>query len=472
MKWRLFAAFAGLIAVVLLTQDVPLSSYLRRIEFERLISSLERDAFILAGSSENVLSGEQTQGSTADLQSTVNLYAAREEAVVVVTDAEGRVVVSSSPKNKPGEDFSNRPEIRAALMGTPASGERSSQTAGGDLVYVAVPVLSGADIVGSVRITFPAAVIDQRTGEKTRGLLLVGGISLMGAALAAWFMANSITRPLRRLQRSTEHLAAGDFTQRAATDEGASEIRSLAGSYNSMTERISGLLDQQKAFAGDASHQLRTPLTALRLQLERASSMIDDDPEGARERIEAATEETERLQRLVQGLLMIARSEGSSPATERIDVTTLVRDRAEVWEPFAAERGVRLLVTSAEGLVVQAVPNALEQIVDNYVDNALGVASEGDTITIAATQRHQAISVHVIDEGPGMRPEHLPYAFDRFWRAPDAPHGGSGIGLAVVEHLATLSGGRAELRNRDDRSGLDASVVFPTPPRELKFAGG
>jgi signal transduction histidine kinase len=132
-----------------------------------------------------------------------------------------------------------------------------------------------------------------------------------------------------------------------------------------------------------------------------------------------------------------------------------------VWEPFAEERGVRLLTSTPSGLWVKAVPNALEQIIDNYVDNALGVAKEGDTITIAATQRHQSIGVHVIDEGPGMKPEHLAHAFDRFWRAPDAPHGGSGIGLAVVQHLSTLSGGRAELHNRTDRSGLDASVVLP-----------
>ncbi len=462
MKWRLLAAFAGLITVVLLAQDIPLATYLRRIEKERLVAQLQRDAFLLGGSAQTVLTsvGDPPQREVTNLGNIVADYSSQHGGRVVVINAEGLLVASTEPSDHLGEDFSNRPEVADAIKGFPNSGERNSQTAGGNLVYVAVPVRVGTEIVGAVRITFPAEVIDQRAREKTRGLLLVGGISLFGAALAALLMAGSITSPIRRLQRSTERLADGDFSERAA-EEGAPEIRSLARSFNSMTGRIARLLDQQKAFAGDASHQLRTPLTALRLQLERAAAMVDDDPDGARERIEAANQETERLQRLVEGLLMIARSEGTNPDTIEVDVTAMLRERTEMWEPFAAERGVRLFTSIGDGLAATAVPNALEQIIDNYVDNALGVAKSGDTIIVATTLRQDTVGIHVIDQGPGMRPEHLPYAFDRFWRAPDAPHGGSGIGLAVVQHLATLSGGRAELHNRTDRSGLDACVVLP-----------
>jgi len=465
MKWRLLAAFAGLITVVLLAQDLPLINYLRTIEFERVIAGLERDAFLFAGSSEDVLSEPETVAPTdiADLNASLDLYSRNEGGRVVIVDADGLLVASSDPTDLAGTQFANpnRPEFAQALTGEVAFGERNSNDLGGDLVYVAVPVLSGADIVGAVRITYPSAVIDQRTREKTQGLVLVGIISLLGAAFAAFLIASSFTSPIRRVQRTTESIAEGDLSQRAAENEGPPEIRSLARSFNSMTSQIEGLLEQQKAFAGDASHQLRTPLTALRLQLERAADMVDTDPEGARERVEAATEETERLQRLVEGLLMIARSEGSKPSTEPVDVSALVADRYEVWEPFAAERGVHLAINAPAGLYATAVPNALEQIVDNYVDNALGVAQEGDTISIVAASYSNAVGVHVIDEGPGMKPEHLDHAFDRFWRAPDAPHGGSGIGLAVVQHLAELSGGHAVLRNREDRSGLDACVVLP-----------
>ncbi|MGB8860291.1 MAG: HAMP domain-containing sensor histidine kinase [Ilumatobacteraceae bacterium] len=461
MKWRLLLAFAGLLTMVLVAQDVPLVKYLRQVESERLLASLERDAFILAGASENVLTHEDVGGTVTNLQETVDAYRRDRGARVVITDANGLVVVATDPTDLPGDDFSNRPEIAKALTGDPASGKRPSSTAGASLVYVAVPVLSGATVSGVVRLTYPAAVIDERANEKSRGLILVFVISLIGAVIAALFMASGITSPLSRLRRSTERLAAGDFGERADERDGPPEIRGLARSFNLMTERISGLVEKQRSFAGDASHQLRTPLTALRLQLERAATMVDTDPEGARERIEAASEETERLQRLVEGLLMIARSDGTAPATDIVDVTAMVKERADVWAPFAEERGVRLLTAAAAGLLASAVPNALEQIIDNYVDNALGVATAGDTVTITAVRLHETIAVHVMDEGPGMRPEHLAHAFDRFWRAPDAPHGGSGIGLAIVQHLAELSGGTVELRNRADRGGLDASVQLP-----------
>ncbi|MEN9823382.1 MAG: hypothetical protein RLZ04_1808, partial [Actinomycetota bacterium] len=450
--------------VMLLAQDIPLVSYLRTIERDQLIAGLERDAFMLAGSSENLLSDEPDDGSAATMQTAIDGYADAEGARVVVTDSDGLFVLGSDPTDTPGEDFSNRPEIADALRGTPINGERSSKTAGENLVYVAVPVLSGSHIVGAVRITFPAAVIDTRAFEKTKGFLLVGVISLLAAALAALFVASSITSPLRRLESTTEALAAGDLSHRADTDDGAPEIRALARSFNSMTEQLSELLERQRAFAGDASHQLRTPLTALRLQLERAADSVDTDPQAARERIEAASEETERLQRLVEGLLMLARSErlatASDDGTVSVDVTALVVERAEMWQSLAEEKGVTIVADTDEGIHARAVPTALEQIVDNYVDNAIGAARSGDTITVVARRSADEVEVHVVDEGPGLSEEHLARVFDRFWRAPDAPHGGSGIGLAVVQQLARSSGGDARLANRSDTNGIDASVTL------------
>ena len=178
MKWRLLLAMTGLIAMVLVAQDVPLAGYLRKVESERLTAGLQRDAFILAGASEDLLSGEGS-GSLIDLQNTIDLYAAEDGARVVVTDSLGRLVASTDPTDVKGDDFTNRPEIAQALTREPATGERPSDTAGGSLVYVAVPVLSGAEVSGVVRITFRSSVIDERANTQSRGLLLVFAIGLV-----------------------------------------------------------------------------------------------------------------------------------------------------------------------------------------------------------------------------------------------------------------------------------------------------
>lgn len=462
MRWRLIAAFVGVTMVILAAQDIPLARYLRTVETDRVLASIQRDAFILAGTSEDALSGEVAQsGQDQDaLQSTVDIYGTRTGAQVVVTDDTGIAVAVSGDQARRGDDYSTRPEVAAALSGSTASGRRPSDTLGGDIIYVAVPVLSGALPVGVVRLTYSASDVDDRVSDKVRGIVAVGLISLGAAALAAALMASTIVRPLRRLQRATEQVAAGDFESRAIIDEGAPEIRGLAASFNTMTERISTLVERQRSFAGDASHQLRTPLTALRLQLERAAVNIDNDPDAASRDIEAASAETERLQRLVEGLLMLARADQAAMAIETIDVGDIVTERAAIWAPLADERGVRLTAGSIASLTARAVPGALEQIVDNYIDNALNAGGPGNEITVSAASDNGWASIHVADRGPGMPTDQLQHAFDRFWRASSAGHDGSGLGLAIVRQLAEASGGEVGLANRTG-GGLDASVRLP-----------
>jgi signal transduction histidine kinase len=459
VRWRLIAAFVGVTIVILAAQNIPLTRYLRTVETERVLAGIQRDAFILGGASEDALAADSEQAQN-DLQASVDVYRTTTLAMVVVTDGNGVAVAVSGDEARRGVDYSTRPEIAAALSGTPTSGRRASATLGTDIVYVAVPVRSGAQLVGVVRLTYPASTIDDRISAKVRGILVVGLISLVTAALAAALMATTIVRPLRRLQRATEQFAAGDFDSRADTDEGAPEIRGLAASFNTMTERISTLVERQRTFAGDASHQLRTPLTALRLQLEQAAVIVESDPVAARNHIEAAGEETERLQRLVEGLLMLARADHGAVTAEPIAVADVVTERAAIWAPLAEDRGVVLTAEAVADITALAVPGALEQIVDNYIDNALNASAPGNEITLSAERDDRWVTVHVRDRGPGVPADELEHAFDRFWRATSASHKGSGLGLAIVRQLADASGGDVALANRAG-GGLDASVRLP-----------
>ena len=444
MRRRLIAVLVGVVVLVLAVQDLPLVGHLRVVERDRLVTRLERDAFILAGRVE-----EDLEAGTADdnavLLGLVERYEVSEDVSVVVTDTRALAVLG--PDFDVGEDFSNRPEILEALAGRPETGERDSATLGQRLFYVSVPVLSGDGVVGAVRITAPASRVDEEVADRLWGLGLVVAISVAIAAFAALVMAWTVTRPLSRLSESAARLAGGSLAERAPEGEGPPEVRSLARRFNLMAEQIELLVARQRAFAGTASHQLRTPLTALRIRLESlaaASDGVSSDP-ALTEHIHEAIAETDRLHRMIEGLLALTRAEEAGLAPVEVDLAAIAAERIDYWAPLAGERGVELRLRGDDPEIALAVAGSVEQIIDNLVDNALDVAPLGSEILLEVERAGERTELRIIDAGPGLSETDRDMAFDRFWRAPGATPGGSGLGLAIVRQLAESAGGSARL---------------------------
>jgi signal transduction histidine kinase len=356
-----------------------------------------------------------------------------------------------------GSEYLSRPEIATALTGQIATGERFSTTLKQQLVYVTVPVLHGDHIMGAVRLTYPNQTVVDKVNSQLQLLIIVAIVTVFLAGIVGFILSVSVTRRLKLLQKATVFLADGDLSAR--TDErGAPEIKSLSRSFNLMADRLDGLLAQQRTFAADASHQLRTPLTALRLKLERARDMVGTDPVGAEQRIAAAETEANRLGNIIEGLLMLSRTEASSAPIENYDVAQISRERIEHWQPLATESKLKIRYEGPVTANALAVPTAVEQIIDNYIDNALSIAPAKSTLTVRVVKNSRSVEVHVLDQGPGLSKEDCRRAFDRFWRAASDTKG-SGLGLAIVAQLARASGAQALLAPRPE-GGLDASVRF------------
>ena len=459
MKWRLVAALIATTLLVILVQDIPLSYYIQGVQRDRIITGLERDAFVLAGRSEEALESP-TPESIAVITEVAKRYQASSGARVIVVDGKGIAVVTSDPDDsKIGASYLSRPEIGTALTGEIASGTRYSQTLQQELLYVTVPVFSGSRILGAVRLTYPAQVVDDAVAAQLRQLWVVALTTVLLAGVVGYVVAAGVTRRLKMLRASTERLADGHLDERADEGAGASELRSLSRSFNVMAERLDGLIAQQRSFAADASHQLRTPLTALRLKLERAHDLIHTDPDGAAERLAAAESEADRLGTIIEGLLLLSRTEAKTAVAVPVDVAGAARARVDHWLPLSDESGVAIRYEGATQAVASVVPTATEQILDNFIDNALSVSPQGTTIVVRVESRGDRVALHVLDQGPGLSLEDCARAFDRFWRA-SSQVGGSGLGLAIVAQLAEASGGTAKLEPRPG-GGLDASVLFP-----------
>ena len=464
MKWRFMGALMAVTFLVLLTQDIPLAFYLHQAEHDHIVTGLERDAFVLAGHSE-----EGLESATASADATLNNLARRYRdaggARVVIVDSAGiAVIASDDDQSVVGDSYLSRPEITDALAGKISSGHRYSVTLSQELLYVTVPVLSGEKVLGAVRLTYPDQAVTDVVNSQLWRLGIVALSSVVLAGIVGLLVSGGVARRLTRLRQTTELLADGDLSARADEKRGAAELTSLSRSFNTMAERLEELVTQQRMFAADASHQLRTPLTALRLRLDRAHELLETDPSAAGERLAAAQVEVDRLGNLIEGLLLLSRTEAASAPLQNFNLAEIARNRVDQWQALAGESSVGIVYEGAVDAFVSASPSAIEQIIDNFVDNALTVSPADSKIRVRVVTAGAHTTVHVLDEGPGLSREDCARAFDRFWRA-SSDIGGSGLGLAIVAQLARASRGVAGLAPRsgsDQTQGLDATVRFET----------
>ncbi len=449
MTRRLVLSYLTVTVLVLLALEVPLAAFFGDRERERFASLVQRDATVLAGLYEDSLDrGAPLQPAHADS------YRADTGARVVLVGPTGISLVDTDAQVP--RDFSTRPEVATALAGRHAVGTRHSDTLATDLLYVAVPVASGGTVHGALRITLPTRQVDARVHRFWWGLVGLGAIVLVAMAGLSWALARSVTRPVERLRSMAGELAAGDLGRRASLDGAPPELEQLCYALNTMADRLTELLEGQRRFVADASHQLRTPLTALRLRVENLGHSLG--PEGEAE-VGTVLDEIERLTTLVGQLLELSRAE-RAPEAERLDLARLAADRVDTWSAAAGEGRVAVrLEAPASPVAVLATPGAVEQVLDNLLDNAVTAAPPDSTVTVSVEAGTSFHVLAVSDHGPGLSDADKARATDRFWRG-DQGRPGTGLGLAIVRAVAEAHGGHVDLHDTPG-GGLTVAVALP-----------
>jgi signal transduction histidine kinase len=278
------------------------------------------------------------------------------------------------------------------------------------------------------------------TGKLIRELLLIIGVAVAAVGVAVVLgltYARRLVRPLSELAGAADRLGSGDSSP-VGRRYGIAELDRVAEGLDGSAQRINDLLSAEREFSIDASHQLRTPLTALSMRLEEIMAAADE-PEVVREEGAAALAQTERLAEVVGQLLGRARrSSAGAPAVSSVD--EIVGQQVVEWEPAFRRVGRRLVVTGEKGLFAYATPGGASQVIATLLDNAL-VHGAG-TVTIRTSLTRRSVVVEVRDEGSGVPPELAPRIFER--SVSGAP-GGTGLGLALARTLAAADGGQVVL---------------------------
>ena len=385
------------------------------------------------------------------------------EVYLQVLDPHGRPVVASV--NLRGQSLPVTEGARRVIETREESIETLSVAGRFRLRVLSVPILRGDQLVGVLQSAQSMQLADSTT-ERSRNLLIGGAAFVFViASLSALYLTRTAVNPVAEITRTAEAIyRQGDLSRRINIGAGKDDLSALGRTFNRMLDHIEDSVEAQRRFVGDASHELKTPLTVIRGNAE----LLGRDPSAVDATASAAiTREADRMQRIVNDLLAVAELDAPGELKfEPVNLRALVMRVLTDLGPVAADRSLGLV--GADATWVFADADKLERAVRNLVQNAITATPDDGVVQVTLTVRDRTVALTVSDNGPGIPAQHLPHVFDRFYRADPARSragGGTGLGLTIVRSVAETHGGSVQAR-RAELGGAEFEVRLPAghPP--------
>ncbi|HET8659238.1 MAG TPA: HAMP domain-containing sensor histidine kinase [Micromonosporaceae bacterium] len=380
--------------------------------------------------------------------------------IVQVLDGEGRIHAASVGADRLVPLLDPR-RLAAARAGAVVAVDGESAGRDGRLRVVAAPAGTPGE-PRTVVVAAPAQDLDAAVGTLRVALAVAYPLLLAALALLAWRVVGWTLRPVEALRRGAEEITGAAGVDRLPVPDGRDEVHRLAVTLNGMLDRLDAARARQRAFVGDAAHELRSPLASLCTQLEVAERLGESVAPAD------LLPEVDRLGRLVDGLLLLARADEGDPQLARRQPVELTALLAAVAADHAVAR-VPVTVATGDPQWTVGDPDGLRRVVDNLVRNAVRHARSG--VGLAAAPDGGGVAVTVVDDGPGIALADRDRVFDRFTRLDDArardgSAEGAGLGLAIVRELVRRHGGSVTLD--DAGPGLRATVRLPAGPSHAR----
>ena len=458
IRFKIIAFISALLCVLLLILNtLPLTSSRDRI-FEEKRSALTSQTVVLASSLSTLESP-----SAESIGDVLRLLEISGFARIVVTDENGTVIYDDKGT---GGEKTDIQAIYTALSGK--SVFRSNFENQAFISCCAVPMYSQGATVGAVYVT----ELDREQAEMILGIQSrIRAMSLviaLCAALVTIIFSDVLLHRMRELVNSMRIVASGDYKHRLVT-RGQDELTELGREFNSLTERLEDTENQRRRFVSDASHELKTPLASIRLLSDSVVQSENMDAETVREFVTDIGQEAERLQRITEKLLSLARLDDDvQVVTVPVDVKQVAVDAMVLLRPLADERRVRMKTELPDGCVVMATVDDMFQIIFNLMENAIKYNVEGGSVFFRMESDEEHVRFSVEDTGIGIPQEDRLNIFDRFYRVDKARSreaGGSGLGLSIVHDAVQLHSGSIAV-GENKPQGSVFIVTFPKPTPE------
>ncbi len=454
IRWRLLASFVGLLTLATLSSVIVV----RGILLQRLDQRIDRELVQEAKELRRLANGNDPETGRPFSGRVKRIFEvflqrnipSRNEALVTFVDGTFYLRSRQVAPYLLNED----PSLVARWSDLTQSDRGRVDTPEGAVEYIAVPLRAG----GEARGVFVAAIFRDlertETDPAIMGAAAAGGVTLLFGSLLAWRMATKVLTPVKKVRDTALSISESDLRRRIDV-EGEDEIAQLAETFNEMLDRLENAFAAQRRFIDDAGHELRTPITIIRGQLE----VMGDDKEERRRTLLVVMDELERMSRFVTDLLLLARSERPDFLDlETVDVSTLTDELTTKAGALATRQwevdqvGVGRIVADRQRLT---------QAVMQLAENAAQHTEDGDLITLGSSVSNGEARFWVTDSGPGLSLEEQEHIFDRFRRGKGARRSdGAGLGLSIVKAIANAHQGRVELRSRPGK-GATFTVVIP-----------
>jgi signal transduction histidine kinase len=482
----LFLSHLGLVALALLLLAVSLRGLATRYFAEQLRDRLISRAATVRNRVASHLDGAGWNDDFSDkarkqLESDLRRTAAREGLRIRVVNREARAVFdtlaapgeSVSGRNEIvspelGWSFGDRPEVIAALQGETNSRVRGTLRDGSSAMFLAMPIRHEGEILGCVYATSPVLALTPQIVGYARTLAAVTLAVFVLAAILSVALAQRLALPARRIEETSRRLAAGDLAARVAMHRRflgrGDEMDALMIAINDMAVKLEETDATRRAFLADVSHELRTPLAAIKGSAETLRDGAWKNPEFAPKFSATIALQSDRLIRLVNDLLRLARLENSPSenAFRTLQACEVLDHAASAVAHLFDEREVNLKI-ECEADTICGDADLLEQLLINLLANAARHSPAHSTTTLSARRNANAIELVVRDEGKGIAPEHLPKLGERFYRVEegrDRDSGGSGLGLAICRRIALAHSGILTIES-EVGSGTEVVVSIP-----------
>ena len=449
--------YAGYVLIIVFCTAIVSLMIARQMQEDSLVEiekSLNSQAIIIRESILPALASDQIN----DLQQRIIQMTGDIDTRITIIAKDGMVLADSQQDPVTMDNHSDRPEIQQAHETGLGVTTRFSETLSTSMRYMAMPIDNAHHQYGFIRVALPLSQIDQRLNRLQNIVMVAASLTAIIALFLGFWIARSFAVPLSRMTNSAKLFSEGDYKQRLEIDR-HDEIGELAITLNLFAETAAQRESTRKDFIANASHELKTPVTAIQGITETLLEDVSMDEETRQQFLQKANGQSIRLSQLISDLLALSRLESSgADSFENVDLKEIIEDSCNVLQPFAKEKALSLSVQCPEAkVIVSGDEKSLSQLIINLLDNAIKYTPEGGKITVQLTIDNESAIIEVEDSGIGIEPAEQQRVFERFYsvdKARSRTLGGTGLGLSIVKHVVMRHQGHIVLESSSGQGSL------------------